>query len=308
MAEHIWVRSSSMPKALLCPQSVMPVSVELEDDLSLARLGSSVHELLEWHIRLHSEPLPPELHARILSRHGILSDKQKAECKALFEAGQQAWAHLKERYPEPSLEKEVKCVLMASGRLLEITGHIDLSSRLEDIIRILDWKSGREEFGYEEQVQTYGYLEWRNLGAPSGVTIEASLCFLRSGNIVTRTYTAADMLGFEDRIIQRLGAEGETYAPGEHCSRCKRRHACLARNLWLQDGISVFDSPEDGESKHVHARAFGQAKALKKTADRYLAALKTEVEINGAIPTVEGKAIQLVPHGRGKTLKEAPLD
>jgi hypothetical protein len=207
--------------------------------------------------------------------------------------GARIWNELRDSYPNASSEVEMRVEL---GRLV-ITGHADVMSYdvPSQTLRVADWKGGRLDSDYREQL--LGYLALGLIKYESALRGEACILWLRDGDGEPYSMDRAQLLEWMVRLENEIVNWDGTYRPGAHCQYCTRSHECSAANALMRRDTAVLldkDLPghlEDQETlREMIQREPEQvvklveiARAAEKQAERVLAAVKAEVIRSGDV-------------------------
>ena len=225
----ISLRCSALPLIFACPNSGDdPLRIDQRNEASDA--GSAVHEAMQSYVC----GLEPDLDALAL-RWGCDRD----EIGRLTWAGRQAWAELAPSFPDAETEVAVRAELALSSDVVDLTGHVDLISRLGTRAHALDWKSGRLDHDYYAQVA--GYAACLILGEGYEEVV-ITVVWLREGEAETYTFDRATIAAWLERFDAQLHRHG--YVLGSHCQFCPRGHSCEAVIADARRASAVFGQEE----------------------------------------------------------------
>jgi hypothetical protein len=228
MSNDIKIRCSSLPLAMICPGSVRRDDGEIQVDPvnDAADVGTAVHFGLAKIVMGESPDVAMEATIERFQSVDV------EELRPLFWAGVRAWKQISEWMPEARAEIDI-----ARGRL---TGHIDFFSKLDGATKaaLCDWKSGRKDYICKAQLFGYCWLAFDLF--PELEEITAHAVWLRTGEI--ESYTANRARAAEWYAVD-VGAVSEwdgVYRPGDHCTYCRRNHACPAQTALVRRDVAIF--------------------------------------------------------------------
>jgi hypothetical protein len=193
------IRASSLPLALACPASQVPPQTRLADDSAESRLGSACHQALAVLVRDGADPFQQAIEDAAASWRCDLE-----EVSALAWRGKQCWDKLQNHFPSAYVEQPLSGI--AGDDELGISGHPDVLSFVDDEIRLLDWKIGREDSDFEDQVRAYAWLamHWRET---EGRTL-AIVCRVREMTVDTYYWTGRELGRMDAWRRPRHGGRG----------------------------------------------------------------------------------------------------
>ncbi len=232
----------------------------------------------------------------LASKYGV----DETELRVLLALGLRLWLLVKDSFPNASTEVAMKHQL---GAVL-LTGHSDVLGSSGTILRILDWKLGRLDSDYREQL--LGYCALALLTTPGATEAEAGVGWVRECEYEPHTMTRAGLYDWLQRVENEIVQWDGVFHPGAHCQYCPRSHECSAANALARRDMAILmdqDLParlEDVETVRAFVRAHPDqaievleiARRAEKQAGRVVAALKDEVMRDGDI-VGEGKRATL---------------
>lgn len=293
------VRASSLPLALRCARSVAAGDhngVLIDEDNDAARIGSAVHEGMgAWCLR-GEKPATADL----CFRQGLSFDHAE-EVGILLACGRSLWEPLKGLFPPDESHAEFVVSFQMHGVL--IRGHLDLLRIDGRTAYFIDWKSGRRQDDYQDQM--IGYVAGVFASFPDVDQVEVYVAFLRHGVVERLVFTRADVAIFEARV-SLLAEESPPYRPGVHCGKCKRRWSCeahidMARGslaVLTREGAPLAELPVDlppEEAGRWLADKLEFVKHIERACDKAREAIKAEVRrMGGKVPIGEGRALAVV--------------
>lgn len=288
--QRVKLRASAMPTAFKCGGSVQPVELQVEEVNEAAETGSASHKCFESLVE--AGKIDWENINNVCDDMGGNSE----EVRMLCAKASKMWKSLRDTFPcaltEIAVDYELPSLDVAG---LKLTGHIDLISIAANLVRILDWKTGRKDANYAHQMKAY--LAMVLLAHPTLEGGTATIAWVRTGEIENYTMTRADALKWVADLEERVVKWDGVYRTGDHCVHCRRLHECnagnaLARsyvasvaNVGLENIPAEFDMmPADSVIEIYH-----KARLVSQIADKVLAAVKSRTEKEGEIVGKETK-------------------
>lgn len=285
MSDKIHVRCSKLPLHFKCPGSARPAQVPVDEANEAAEVGTAAHDGLVPLVRdgaIEWEGVP-----ELARKHGV----DEKELRVLLALGQKIWAQVRDCYPNASAEVELRHEI---GRLV-ITGHADIMSfdAPSQTLRAADWKGGRLDSDYREQL--LGYLALGLLKIESALRAEGCILWLRDGDGESYSMDRAQLLEWMVRIENEIVNWDGVYRPGAHCQYCPRSHECSAANALARRDMAVLldkDLPghlEDAETiaqlrvsnPDLLVELLEKARRVSKMAERVESAIKSDVVKSG---------------------------
>jgi len=215
------VRCSALPRILRCSASADAPDLPIASTSDAAETGTEVHR-----------------HAARLVQTGAVdwdAVPRSPEVRMLVAAAVRAWSDLGLGHL-PAIEE---LSLSATVGTVTVTGHADSVILGEDgTATILDWKTGRLDTDYREQMRGYACLLL--IDSARTERVDTVTVWLRDGEIERHTFDRDDLAAWCDQIAA-LGAAG-SYTSGPHCTYCPRSHECPAWNaLARRDAAALLD-------------------------------------------------------------------
>lgn len=273
------LRASGLPMAFLCPGSAHVPEVRIDPRSAPADLGNAAHEALRPVVEgrgVQWEDLPA-----IAARWGV----DEVELRVLVATGAKLWPLVADRFPLALTEVELTAEIPGPFDVLgHLSGHLDILARVDRTIEIADWKTGRKDADYGEQVR--GYMALALLDDETALDARATVLWLREGDAEVYTMTRSGALSWMARLVEEVALWDGTFRPGDHCGRCKRNHECpAARALARRDvgailGVDVETSIAAMPAADV-VTLYKQAAQVEALAKRVRAAVKARVEEDG---------------------------
>lgn len=290
MAEKIRIRCSKLPIAFKCPGSVrMPAAVPIDETNDPAYVGTAGHEGLTGLARAGQvdwDGVPA-----LAKKHGV----DEKELRVLLALGTQVWKRVRESFPNASAEVELTYDL---GNV-ELSGHLDLLGTNGVTGYVGDWKLGRLDSSYAEQLR--GYMALVLLKHPTLTDAKGYVLWVRDDEAESYAMDHAAKWEWLQRVENEIVQWDGTYRPGSHCQYCPRSHECPAANaLARRDMLALMDKDlpghlEDAETIRDLVRKDPDravqlleiARAAEKRAARVAAALKSLVLTDGDVEGTE---------------------
>jgi hypothetical protein len=286
------IRASSLPLALACPASQVPPQTRLADDSAESRLGSACHQALAVLVRDGADPFQQAIEDAAASWRCDLE-----EVSALAWRGKQCWDKLQNHFPSAYVEQPLSGI--AGDDELGISGHPDVLSFVDDEIRLLDWKIGREDSDFQDQLRAYAWLamHWRET---EGRTL-AMVCRVREMTVDTYYWTGRELDEWMRGVV-RDAADVERFRAGRHCGWCQRRRECdVVSQYVVNSTANVMEWPRgkplalDDALVAMHDRVRVVEQACQDARDALRAAVATA---GGQIAASDGRTLALVRQER----------
>ena len=278
------VRCSSLPLLMRCRAAGEAPDLAIHGSSDAADIGTEAHRHL----------------AGLLTDGGVDFDKcSTAEVRGLVASGLRIWRELgMEMLPARS---EVE--MSATVRGVLVTGTSDSVLVGPRVATVLDWKSGRLDTDYREQVRGYAGLVM--LDAPDIERVDTITAWLRDQDIERHSFDRDDLAAWEGDI-ERLGEPWDgRYETGTHCTYCPRSHECPAWNaLARRDAAALLGLDIDAISGGLATmqperivELVRQAKMVGAVADRIRDAVRAHVASSGDV-VADGARLTLTTERR----------
>jgi len=279
-------------------------AVEIGNDNDAARLGTCIHELLAGYVRTGT--LPDEACRRETAlKYNVLHLYDDLDY--LFGTGWVAWDELRSQFgEEPLTEMELRGMLAED---IELTGHADVVGDRGELVRGLDWKSGRKPNDYYHQMAGYAFDLLQAF--PSAKSTSLTLVWLRERVIETLTWTRQQAAAWASETVERL--KSELYCPGENCRYCPRQTNCPARTALVRSVLSDLtsrDAPVPALTAEAWAalqpdlsKAWGHIRLIESVIDRLKVVVRDGVEKFGSLSLGDKTELRLVQIAASKVLK-----
>lgn len=218
-AEELFLRASAAPMNWLCPGSARSAALRIDTAGDAATLGTAAHEALALLAETNAAPWDqiPEL----AQKHGV----HETELRVLVAQGVKLWNEVSDSFRGAMGEIQLATELAPSVLL---TGHVDLLAVSGRTARAGDWKTGRKDGDYSQQMRAYALLLFRD--DPDLVEVTVTVLWVRDGEIENYTATREQAERWAAEYVERVVEWNGVYRPGTHCGYCSRSHECEAAN------------------------------------------------------------------------------
>lgn len=223
------VRCSALPLAFRCAGSVRPGVVVLNEISDAADTGTCGHEGLARMVERGSvdwESVPA-----LARRHGA----NEGEIRLLLAQGWKLWQQVRDSFPDAQTEVAFEHTDVA----VTLTGHMDVYSRSGRIARLGDWKCGRKDANYAEQLLGYAALALMADDTLDAVT--AGVLWVRDGEYEHYTLARKDLVAWLNRLDKTVAQWDGVFRPGPHCAHCPRNHECAAANALVRRDVAAIN-------------------------------------------------------------------
>jgi hypothetical protein len=283
------LRASALPLAFACPGSIRATDLRINNTNEQAANGSAGHKLLE-HLVVDG--------AIQWERVNEISDMFGAddqEVRMLCGKAARLWPKIRDSFPRALTEVAVDRVLEIGG--LRITGHIDLISVSGDVARIGDWKCGRLDSPYVQQLKAYGAMVLLKFPQLREATVTA--LWLRTEEIENYHMTQADAESWSQSLVDTVVQWDGVYRPStKNCQYCPRNHECPAANVVARRDLAAIADVEPENLEAIIGRMpaeqiidiMRKAKSVQKLAERAQETIRAHV-VGGGI--VEANGVRL---------------
>jgi hypothetical protein len=293
------LRCSRLPLLSKCAAASIPPVVRVERDDAAARLGTAVHACLKGVIEFGACD-----YAEVAGLYRVDPD----DVSELTALGVLCWRQVADYFPMPVCEVELRY----QDNYGVLTGHSDVMSLQDSAAWVADFKTGRADEDYTDQLMGYALLacEARDVD-------EAHVCLIR---VRERTadwehYNRDQLVGWWRAFAKRLRDEAELYRPGRHCGYCPRFHECpgAASHLTLASefllsaskaGCSPLAFGTD-RAKQV-AYTYDRVRLLESVCESVREEIRAEVRrAGGVLPTGDGREL-VITHQERKAIDYRP--
>lgn len=276
------IRCSALPLVTICGHSAIKPDVHVNQWSAPSATGTTTHACLRRHIETGWN-----------SVEEIADD----ETRFLVSQGIKMWRTLRDWIVYPVCEQEVE----ADFGEFVLTGHTDIQSVAERTIRIVDWKSGRLDSLYREQMLGYGAAALR--ADPSLERAECYISWLRTREVEVHVFERCELDEWKGRLLESLGAK--RYNVGPHCYGCARGHECPGHGAIVRRDIASLEWVSASEIQHGLSSMSREriielsekAKLVSARAQCVLSAIRSHVEEHGPV-VARGSELCIVEESR----------
>lgn len=292
MTNPIPIRCSSLPLVAACAASI-DAEFPVDSPSPEAQLGTAVHDFLAAHIGgwLDASYVQPDL---------------GDDYRMLTAAGLHCWKQLAQHFPAPSVERFLSAPLDG----IELTGHADVLSVEYQAtdglgeVRVLDWKTGREDFNHDDQLKGYGLLGLE--AHPDAESVSVALCRVRYQTVDLGHFTRAELRDWWQGIAGRVLRERRAFNPGRHCGYCPRGLTCPAKTALLRQAVGGLTITDDDYTQaldvtdpDVLSMLYDRAKLIERAAAAAIDQIRASViAAGGRIATSDGRELVLTEQTR----------
>ena len=271
------LRCSALPRAFKCAASVHDDGLRVDPVNEAASAGTAAHAALATLVETGAvewDALPD-----LAKRHGCDLD----ELRMLVALGRKLWEQVGGWFVEPLAEVP----LIRDFGAFTLSGHADVISydTARQHVVVADWKSGRVDSDYTEQLRGYAVLGLVTYGA---LTADAVVLWIREQDVERLTM---DSEGFDEwfkRVHSTIVAWDGTYRPGDHCTHCPRLLTCPAATAMARRDVSILAEQEGVDFAALEparrTELYELAGRVAKLAENVRALAKAHLEAGGEVP------------------------
>lgn len=304
----IRLRPSAGPIAFHCTESINIESGIDPVDSKAADLGTAFHDWAQ-HLGKQGEMPQPSL---IAKRHKVDGE----QLSILVACGWSIWKFARgwlEKGQVVKTEETIKRTKMKTwkGRKYRIIveGTLDRLTKDGEMVRILDWKTGRAEGDHTVQLRLQAWLAFQRY--PDAMAAWCAVGYVRSGEIDAEVLTRQEVMEWWDGFVTRLLNGVGEFRPGTHCEWCARAYSCAGRRQFLTESFALVTAavsdadeesleivPLDAERRMLAApkvcEMLDRVKTVEAACKRFRDAVREDVMQNGPLPNGNGKALQIL--------------
>lgn len=226
---ELYLRASSAPMNWTCPGSARAPQLRIDSAGDAATLGTAAHEALAMLAETNAAPWD-DLPA-LAAKHGV----HETELRVLVAQGVKLWNEVSVFFLGAMSELALMAELCPD---VHLTGHVDLLSISGRTARAGDWKTGRKDGDYSQQMRAYALLIFRD--NPDLTEVTVTVLWVRDGEIENYTATRAQSEAWAAEYIARVVRWSGIYRPGTHCEYCSRSHECEAANAQGRRDVALI--------------------------------------------------------------------
>ena len=247
-----------------------------------ATVGTAVHEVLGEVVE--GRAVDADV---VAAKHGC----DPGEVGMLARFGRKAWDEIKASFPNAMSEVPLQFELP----MLLLTGHVDALSVAGGVVHLLDWKTGRVDHSYEQQIK--GYLALALSAYPEAERAVGVVVWLREQEIERYEMNRTGAMLWFRSLGETVGAIDGPYHPGRACDYCPRSHECdallaLAKrdaravaatmpDLAGADLLAALAGAVDMMDPAAMARLLAQASRISRFADSFRQVVRARVAALG---------------------------
>jgi hypothetical protein len=223
--------------------------------------------------------------AAICDRHCVPVAEVRMRCAMALKL----WPQLAASFPHGSTLTEVELVCdVAPG--VTLSGHLDLLAITGTVARGADWKTGRLDLNYSQQMKAYCALIL--LDNPELTEATMTIVWVMDGDAENYTMTREQLQPWLDELLATVLSWAGVYRHGDHCKHCRRNHECPAANAMVRRDVSAFTDSDlvDRAENALLAMSPAEIVSLKQRAslvasyaERVQAAIKAHVQKHGDV-------------------------
>lgn len=295
MSDLISLRCSGLPTAFLCPGSVRRGELSIDSYHQASDNGTATHEILEGLPRAGSVEWSaiPEVAAKYHA--------DESEVRMLTAMGVRIWPHIEQWFSGAMTEVPLSSVVGD----VTLTGHADMVRVHGTSAHGGDWKTGRKDTDYREQMLGYNTLLLLDDSSLTDAT--STIIWVRTSEVESYTMTRDQLGEWLARLESTVVNWNGTYHPGEHCQYCRRSHECPAANALARRDVAALIDAEPGDISAQLASMepdaivglLAKASRVESLAKRVRDAVKAHVIAHGDI-VADGKCVTMVDEPRRK--------
>jgi hypothetical protein len=280
LISEVVVRCSSLSLALRCAGSVRAEGLRVAERHPSAAVGTVAHAVLRDFVRDGKVEWDD-----LLTMAAVYGVTDTDEVAMLVRLGVDMWWSIAPSFADGVPQVEVPVLRRWPDLALTLTGTADVVVRRGRTASVLDWKTGRRDRSYRDQV--YGYAACL-MGDDDIETVTAQILWVRDREIETYTVTRAAVSEWIDRVSRDVGRWDGTYYPGEHCRHCARYTDCPAARALARHAVESIAGVE--ESVNLDAlpaqrvvELYEQARHVASLAERVTEAVRARAIQDGSI-------------------------
>lgn len=295
------LRCSSLPIAWACSGSVAPTEIRIDVVNKLADSGSAGHAVMHHLVDTDSETLWDLDFVAVAQRF----DLDESDIRIAAFGGLKLWKRIKARYQGAQGEVALRHsfeVDLPDGTVvtIELSGHPDLLVVDGDVARGGDWKFGRVDHDFRQQMLGYCVLVFLNY--PDVQRIEWSIFWMRESDEEFYSMTREEVMPWLETLAARVVTWDGTFRTGPHCTYCPRSYGCpAALATWKRDvdalatgGMLALVEAGSDVPAMMLGDFFQRVKTIAVLCDRARAAVKDRVEkAGGRIDIGDGTELRI---------------
>lgn len=220
-----------MPLAFLCPGSIQPDGLRVDQHNDAAATGSAAHNLaadLPWLGDVDWDAVDA-----VCARY---PGADTSEVRTLAGLAVRLWERVAPSFPNAMTE--VAFQLGFQSEAYELSGHLDLVSIAGDEARVADWKFGRKDRDYREQMLAYlSLVLTRYPGLARGT---ATILWARDQELEQYSLDQAGAREWVSRLEREVVRWNGVFHPGGHCLHCPHNVSCSGANAIERAAVAAM--------------------------------------------------------------------
>lgn len=306
MTQLIQLRCSGLPLVHRCPGAARIGTLRVDDAHESADTGTAAHAGLARLVetgRVDWDAIP-----ELARKH----ECDEEELRILIAMGAKLWEEVKATFPDPVTEQLLRFDV-GVGESVLLTGHADILCRVGRTAILGDWKTGRRDSDYSEQLRGYAALALLEDNTLESAT--AYVLWVRDSALEHYTMSRPALYDWLKRLETEIVRWDGTFRTGKHCQYCPRLQECPAGHALVRSAVAAIANQDLDDAQILRdmpraqvVQLLEQADIVKGQADRVRAAVRKLVEEGGDI-VANGKRLTLEHVDRRSldTLKAFPV-
>jgi len=274
------VHCSFCDTVMACSGALLRVEHPYNPPSEASMEGTAAHAAIEKILSCRANHV--DVCEEIADTHGVGLDS----LTFLVGEARRAWSALRDNFPNPQFEKDLRSAL--------VRGRADLISYGPDHASILDWKFGQSTRPHPHQLTAYASALRADIGIPTSGHIDVFEVHVRAGTWQHDMVTADYLDQWESALARRIQRPGEQWAPAtETCRYCPSRMDCPARAGHARNVAELITDIVDlGPTRDSLAVAYDRAEFLRGVLFDFDAALRDALH-DGPLPLPDGRTVEL---------------
>ena len=302
------IHCSRLPRIMACPASLSEADIQIYSESGPpAWMGTAVHALLAEHLRTGRDPDAHEIDTAA-HQHSVEAE----ELRILYYMGRDIWIAYKSIISVRTIETQMSSQV---GEI-ELVGTADLLGEYVDdddekTLVVWDWKSGRLDSDYTDQLKGYALMALR--ACPEYNKIKIFTAWIRTREVDIADFTRDEAEEWSDKLATVCKRQTE-YCVGEGtCTYCPIATTCPAYRAEMGQIISLVSANLTPETAIVDmdpittAACYSQVVMLEKWAGHAKQVIRALVRTHGSLPTPDGGHLELTEEQRATLDPERAL-
>lgn len=257
-------------------------------------LGTAAHEVLADVVNFNRDFALQTAIKAAADKYAVDLD----ELSFLVRNGVSMWLQLRQYFVEAMAEFDLAAEVVPG---VTLTGHPDIYAVRSIRAATIDWKSGRVDRSYAEQVNGYSALILDNF--PEVEVVDGYVCWLREKEFEHYSMDRERLAAWRSKLDREVVQWDEVYRPHSGCVYCQRSHECPAlvamakRDLAIIGDASMADRLKNdladlGAPEIVHL--YRSTQRITSFAKSLGEATRRVIKLRGALDAGDGKELRLV--------------